>query len=406
MGAFAAVAQGSVQSARLIRLDYDGPGSVRERRRLAPDRQGRDVRLWRPLAQAGGVDARDEVRHVRRRRGDRGGRSAGRAAGAGAGDGARRRDREPARRRPRSSQATSSARSTAPRSRSTTPTPRAGSCSSDCITYALREGAERLVDIATLTGARRGRAGPHVRRPDEQRRRVGAHGRGLRPRHRRAACGGCRCTTSTREMVKGRYAQLTNLHASAARPARSPPPSCCTTSPATCRGRTSTSPAPPGTCGVPTSTSEATGFGVRLLVEIARRLAEDVVAGELMQFELLRRPSPAARHRSRVRPPGDRAGRRGARPHAIVPVRDRQAAGRARPDGDPVPRGVRRRRRRLAGVRAGGRGADARRLVGRDHAVRPHVAGDPADLPVRLRGSRSASGCRCCAAASGSARSG
>ena len=61
-------------------------------------------------------------------------------------------------------------------------------------------------------------------------------------------------------------------------------------------------------------------------------------------------------------------------------------AGRAEPDGDPLPRGVRRRRRRHARLRARGRGAHARGLLGRDHAVRAHLARHPADLPVRLRG--------------------
>ena len=60
--------------------------------------------------------------------------------------------------------------------------------------------------------------------------------------------------------------------------------------------------------------------------------------------------------------------------------------GGAEPHGDPVPGGVRRRGRRHAGLRPGRRGARARRLVGRDHAVRPHVAGHAADLPVRHRG--------------------
>ena len=54
--------------------------------------------------------------------------------------------------------------------------------------------------------------------------------------------------------------------------------------------------------------------------------------------------------------------------------------------GDPVPGGVRRRRRRHARLRAGCRGAHAGRLLGRDHALRAHLARDAADLPVRHRG--------------------
>ena len=53
--------------------------------------------------------------------------------------------------------------------------------------------------------------------------------------------------------------------------------------------------------------------------------------------------------------------------------------------GIPYPRGVRRWRRRLAGLCACRRGARARRLLGGDHAVRPHLAGDAAAVPVRLR---------------------
>ena len=40
---------------------------------------------------------------------------------------------------------------------------------------------------------------------------------------------------------------------------------------------------------------------------------------------------------------GGRAGRRGARPHEVVPLRARRQDGRAGLDGDPVPGGVRRR---------------------------------------------------------------
>ena len=78
MGAFAAVAQGSAQSARLIRLDYDGTVAG-ERATDRAGREGGDLRLRRDLAQAGRDHVRDEVRHVRRRGGDRGDRRPGRA---------------------------------------------------------------------------------------------------------------------------------------------------------------------------------------------------------------------------------------------------------------------------------------------------------------------------------------
>ena len=101
------------------------------------------------------------------------------------------------------------------------------------------------------------------------------------------------------------------------------------------------------------------------------------------------RPLPRSRpdppHRPRLRRAGGRAGGRGARPREAVPLRDRRQARRAGDDGHPVPRGVRRRRGRLARLRDRGRGADARRLLGGDHAVRAHVARHAADLPVRHR---------------------
>ncbi len=72
MGAFAAVAQGTYEEPALITLRYDG------RRRERPDarlhRQGRDLRQRRHLAQARRAHGGDEVRHVGRRRRDRGDR--------------------------------------------------------------------------------------------------------------------------------------------------------------------------------------------------------------------------------------------------------------------------------------------------------------------------------------------
>ena len=80
MGAFAAVAQGSYEEPRLIVLRYDGAarsGCAAAR----PGRQGGDLRHRRDLDQARGQDARDEVRHVGRRRGRRGRRA--RSPGSG-----------------------------------------------------------------------------------------------------------------------------------------------------------------------------------------------------------------------------------------------------------------------------------------------------------------------------------
>ena len=101
-----------------------------------------------------------------------------------------------------------------------------------------------------------------------------------------------------------------------------------------------------------------------------------------------------------------RAGRRGARPREALPLRDRRQARRARADGHPVPRGVRRRRRRHARLRDRRRGAHARRLV----ASRSRCARTPRSARSRSTcsapRSRSASGCRSCARGASSARSG
>ena len=53
--------------------------------------------------------------------------------------------------------------------------------------------------------------------------------------------------------------------------------------------------------------------------------------------------------------------------------------------GIPIPGALRRRRRRHRLLRDRDRGADADRLVGRDHGRGAHLARDDADLPLRLR---------------------
>ena len=72
MGAFAAVAQGTYAEPQLITLRYDAGD---DRPLIGAGRQGGHLRQRRHLDQAGGRDARDEVRHVRRRRRDRGRRA-------------------------------------------------------------------------------------------------------------------------------------------------------------------------------------------------------------------------------------------------------------------------------------------------------------------------------------------
>ncbi len=172
-----------------------------------------------------------------------------------------------------------------------------------------------------------------------------------------------------------------------ARPARSSAPRSCRTSSATCPGRTSTSPARPGTSAAPTSARapRATACGCWWSWR-APTAPERAIARPAMDFDLSPDHELIRRTVRDFAAGRGGAGRRGARPHEVVPVRDRGAAREAGPDGDPVPRGVRRRRRRHARLRARGGGAHARGLLGGDHAVRAHLARDPADLPVRQRG--------------------
>ena len=67
----------------------------------------------------------------------------------------------------------------------------------------------------------------------------------------------------------------------------------------------------------------------------------------------------------------------------VFPYEIVEKLGEAEPDGNPVSRGVRWRWRRHARICARGRGAHARGLLGRDHALRAHLARNTADLPVR-----------------------
>ena len=66
-------------------------------------------------------------------------------------------------------------------------------------------------------------------------------------------------------------------------------------------------------------------------------------AARRMNFDLSPEHELDPRHRARVRARAGRAGRRGARPRAPLPLRARRRAGRARADGHPDSRGVRRR---------------------------------------------------------------
>ena len=139
----------------------------------------------------------------------------------------------------------------------------------DCLCHAVSLGAERIVDLATLTGAVIIALGSTyagiMSNDDELTEHVTAAGERtgeilwrlpLHPEYD--------------ELVAGKYADLDNAPGSAQGghdhgrlvPRR--------TSSARRRGRTSTSPARPGISAAPTSARAPPGYGVRLLVELAR----------------------------------------------------------------------------------------------------------------------------------------
>ena len=88
---------------------------------------------------------------------------------------------------------------------------------------------------------------------------------------------------------------------------------------------------------------------------------------------------------ARVRRGRDRPARRAVGSRPPLPGRRRAGDGRARTVRDRVPRGVRRRRRRLRLAVRGDRGARPRRPVARHHAVGRRRARRQPDLPVRQR---------------------
>ena len=80
----------------------------------------------------------------------------------------------------------------------------------DCLAHAIDEGAERLVDLATLTGAIISALRLHLRRADRHRRRVVR--RGGRRRRARPASSLWRLPLHPEyaELIKGRYADIVN----------------------------------------------------------------------------------------------------------------------------------------------------------------------------------------------------
>ena len=182
-------------------------------------RQGGDVRQRRHLAEAGGENGGDEVRHVRRRRRDRGRRRDRAPAAAGAAPRGRRRHREPAsgrvgqaRRhrhgRQRQDDRGQQHRRRGPAGAGRLPLPR------------RRRGrrADRRPGDAHRRRDRRARL--DLRRADEQRRRAR---RADHPRPESAparSSGGCPCTRSTTSSSRGPTA-ISTTRPKRARPARS-----------------------------------------------------------------------------------------------------------------------------------------------------------------------------------------
>ena len=151
-------------------------------------------------------------------------------------------------------------------------------------------------------------------------------------------------------------------------------------------GRISTSPAPATSSGAGATTTRrrarrATASGCSPLLAERPRRAMNLDLGE--ERELLRRTVREFAE-ERIAPVAAELDREHRFPYEIV-------AGLAELGlmGIPIPERVRRRRARHAVVRARGRGARARRLVGGDHGRRPHLARNDADPPLRDRGAAS-----------------
>ena len=273
MGAFAAVAQGS-HNPRPADRPALRPAGREGRRRPRARRQGDHVRHGRHLAQAGGVHGGHEGRHVRRRGRHRGDRRDRRPRPAPARDRRRRRDREHRPAAARSGPATSSPRATARRSRSRTPTPRDGSSSPTPSGTRASSGATHLVDLATLTGRDGGRSATSTRacfaNDEDWRDEIIAAGEASgdhawpMPMHRRY-----------RRLLDSKFADMKNSSMRGQARAGATRRGSSRSSSAKGRGRTWTSPARllPWAADDYLSQTGGTGYGVRLIVELASSLS-------------------------------------------------------------------------------------------------------------------------------------
>ena len=261
--------QGSQKEPALIVLRYGrrrrrGPADARLRR------QGRHLRHRRHLAEARGRHAGDEDGHVGRRRGARGDRRDRRARAA---DRLDRRFSRPTENMP-------SGAATRPGDIITQLNGKTVEVNNtdaegrlilaDALTWCERAGRDRIVDIATLTGAVVVALGSTyaglISNDDEW----AAEVRGGRRATRRA-----RLAAPAAPRVQGadpRHGRRPHQRLGEAQGGHDLRRRASSRSSSTeARGRTSTSPAPPGTSAASTSGKGASGYGVRLLVELADR---------------------------------------------------------------------------------------------------------------------------------------
>ena len=134
---------------------------------------------------------------------------------------------------------------------------------------ASTQGAERLVDLATLTGAIVAAFGATLRRADGQRRRRGRGRAGRRRRDRRAGLAAA-AAPRVRRADQGPLRRHRQRRRGPQGAARSRPRSSCAASPATCRGRTSTSPARRTTPAAVRAQGRRRASACGMLVELAR----------------------------------------------------------------------------------------------------------------------------------------
>ena len=194
MGAFLAVAQGSDHEPAVIVARYDGGGDGPliglVGKAVTHDTGGLSIK-------PAGEHARDEVRHVRRGRGPRGrcGRSPSSSCPCACSpSSARPRTRSTARPM-KPGDIVRAMTGTTIEVNNTDAEGRLVLC--DCLAYAVAQGAERIVDVATLTGGivtALGSTYAGLFATDEEL-ADGGHAPPARPRAR--SSGGCRCTPST-----------------------------------------------------------------------------------------------------------------------------------------------------------------------------------------------------------------